>query len=198
MMIALIVSLLAQGAVLAGDHPCRTDARKLCAGVQPGGGRVLACLKAHEAQVSAECKAKGMTLREEREGREDGDDRGKKHGGDGERGKKHGGEDQDDDGDRKHDDDGDRKHGDDHDQGNGRAEEERGDRRAAEDQRAAGERRREGKHAKPKEALQACRDDVDKLCKAVKPGGGRLATCLKAHQAQLSSACTDDLQWVKK
>ena len=32
----------------------------------------------------------------------------------------------------------------------------------------------------------------------VKPGGKRIAVCLKAHQNQLSSACIDDLAWVKK
>lgn len=36
---------------------CRADAQKLCAGVAPGGGRVVACLRTNEAQVSAECKA---------------------------------------------------------------------------------------------------------------------------------------------
>jgi hypothetical protein len=36
---------------------CRADAQKLCAGVAPGGGRVVACLRANEAQVTAECKA---------------------------------------------------------------------------------------------------------------------------------------------
>ncbi len=36
---------------------CRSDASQLCSGVQPGGGRVLACLKQHEAELSAGCKA---------------------------------------------------------------------------------------------------------------------------------------------
>jgi hypothetical protein len=36
---------------------CRADAQKLCAGVAPGGGRVVACLRGQEAQLSADCKA---------------------------------------------------------------------------------------------------------------------------------------------
>ena len=35
---------------------CAADVQKLCAGVQPGGGRVLACLKQHKDQVSDGCK----------------------------------------------------------------------------------------------------------------------------------------------
>jgi pyruvate/2-oxoglutarate dehydrogenase complex dihydrolipoamide acyltransferase (E2) component len=35
---------------------CASDVQKLCAGVQPGGGRVLACLKQHKDEVSDGCK----------------------------------------------------------------------------------------------------------------------------------------------
>src|SRR5260370_2998732 len=35
---------------------CASDVQKLCAGVQPGGGRVLACLKQHKDEVSNVCK----------------------------------------------------------------------------------------------------------------------------------------------
>ncbi|MGO9991995.1 MAG: cysteine rich repeat-containing protein [Steroidobacteraceae bacterium] len=35
---------------------CATDIQKLCAGVQPGGGRILACLKQHKDEVSDGCK----------------------------------------------------------------------------------------------------------------------------------------------
>jgi hypothetical protein len=35
---------------------CATDIQTLCAGVQPGGGRILACLKEHKDKVSDGCK----------------------------------------------------------------------------------------------------------------------------------------------
>jgi len=34
---------------------CRGDYDRLCGGVQPGGGRVLACLQNHAGQLSAAC-----------------------------------------------------------------------------------------------------------------------------------------------
>ena len=34
---------------------CRGDYDRLCAGVQPGGGRMLACLQNHSNQLSAAC-----------------------------------------------------------------------------------------------------------------------------------------------
>jgi hypothetical protein len=35
---------------------CATDIQTLCSGVQPGGGRILACLKEHRDKVSDGCK----------------------------------------------------------------------------------------------------------------------------------------------
>ncbi|HET6170140.1 MAG TPA: cysteine rich repeat-containing protein, partial [Terracidiphilus sp.] len=35
---------------------CAEDAQKLCAGVQPGGGRMVACLKEHKDSLSDRCK----------------------------------------------------------------------------------------------------------------------------------------------
>jgi len=35
---------------------CDADIKKLCPGVQPGGGRILACLKQHQESVSDNCK----------------------------------------------------------------------------------------------------------------------------------------------
>jgi hypothetical protein len=37
---------------------CRSDARQFCKGERPGGGRIVACLQQHEADLSADCKAK--------------------------------------------------------------------------------------------------------------------------------------------
>lgn len=48
---------LAQATEPAGVAACRSDARTLCGGVQPGGGRVLACLKSSAGQLSPGCQA---------------------------------------------------------------------------------------------------------------------------------------------
>jgi Cysteine rich repeat len=45
-----------QQAVADARTACETDIQKLCTGVQPGGGRILACLKEHKDQVSDGCK----------------------------------------------------------------------------------------------------------------------------------------------
>ncbi len=38
---------------------CKEDVARLCAGVQPGGGRILQCLKAHKEEMSVGC-AQGL------------------------------------------------------------------------------------------------------------------------------------------
>jgi hypothetical protein len=43
-------------------------------------------------------------------------------------------------------------------------------------------------------AKNACADDVAKFCKDVKPGGGRLAHCLKQNEDQLSPACKSSIE----
>jgi hypothetical protein len=58
--VVLLVTLAAWLPAVANERAamqsCRADAQKLCAGVKPGGGRMAECLRANEAQVSAECK----------------------------------------------------------------------------------------------------------------------------------------------
>lgn len=34
---------------------CKADAERLCPGVEPGGGRIVACLKEHKMEVSVGC-----------------------------------------------------------------------------------------------------------------------------------------------
>jgi hypothetical protein len=34
---------------------CKADFERLCPGVQPGGGRIIGCLKAHKEEVSIGC-----------------------------------------------------------------------------------------------------------------------------------------------
>ena len=40
---------------------------------------------------------------------------------------------------------------------------------------------------------EACHDDAQKLCKDVKPGGGRIVQCLKQHEGELSQACKEHM-----
>ncbi len=39
-----------------------------------------------------------------------------------------------------------------------------------------------------------CADDVKQFCQGVRPGGGRIVQCLKAHETDLSAACQKRLQ----
>ena len=41
------------------------------------------------------------------------------------------------------------------------------------------------------EAQQVCAEDIQKFCKDVQPGGGRIAKCLKEHACDLSPACKE-------
>jgi hypothetical protein len=53
-------------------------------------------------------------------------------------------------------------------------------------------------HAYAEESL-LCADDIEKYCKDIKPGGGRLLSCLKAHEKELSASCCgkiDELQGI--
>lgn len=48
------------GAPMGSSHPesgCAPDLQKFCSKVQPGGGRKIACLHAHEKQLTASCRA---------------------------------------------------------------------------------------------------------------------------------------------
>ena len=61
-----VVSALTLGAFLAAESSalaqqaeamkyCKEDVARLCPGVQMGGGRIIACLKAHKMEVSVGC-----------------------------------------------------------------------------------------------------------------------------------------------
>ncbi|MFG1463629.1 cysteine rich repeat-containing protein [Xanthobacter sp. DSM 24535] len=43
-----------------------------------------------------------------------------------------------------------------------------------------------------------CKADIQRLCKGVPPGEGRLMTCLKAHSKEMSVGCAQALQKMKK
>jgi hypothetical protein len=48
----------------AQDIPCTEEIRTLCADVQPGGGRILQCLKANDAKLSPACTQRVSELQE--------------------------------------------------------------------------------------------------------------------------------------
>jgi hypothetical protein len=49
-------SALADDPLAAIRAACADDAQKLCAGVQPGGGRIVACLKEHRLSRMSQCR----------------------------------------------------------------------------------------------------------------------------------------------
>lgn len=66
----LVVSgLFAVGTARADEREnagaCRADVQKLCKGIQPGGGRIVACLKQHESDLSPRCKSRMADAPEE-------------------------------------------------------------------------------------------------------------------------------------
>jgi hypothetical protein len=50
---------------------CREDVEQLCAGVQPGGGRIAQCLRDHQDRVSEGCKSAIASAGSQRHGSQD-------------------------------------------------------------------------------------------------------------------------------
>ena len=97
------------------DNPCAADIQKYCSDVTRGGGRVVACLKAHEDKLSPQCRA---SMEESKK--------------------------------------------------------------------------------KVREAIDSCKSDTQKFCANVKPGQGRVAACLKAHEDRLSPECRKTFEMAGK
>jgi hypothetical protein len=71
-----LAAMIAPTAALAEpghDGPCRSEVHTLCAGVQPGGGRIRDCMKEHRAQLSTACKVAIADRMLEHAGRHPGD-----------------------------------------------------------------------------------------------------------------------------
>jgi cysteine rich repeat protein len=58
------LGLLISGVVHAAEIPCSEEIRTLCADVQPGGGRILQCLKDNAPKLSPACAQRADELRE--------------------------------------------------------------------------------------------------------------------------------------
>ena len=72
LMIVVAAAVSAPGAAVAQQSPaerqalmaCRADYQALCPKVQPGGGRILACLHQHADKVSGGCKQALASLKQ--------------------------------------------------------------------------------------------------------------------------------------
>ena len=42
--------------------PCASDVNKLCTGIQPGEGRIKACIKSHLTELSPTCEDRVLTV----------------------------------------------------------------------------------------------------------------------------------------
>ncbi len=63
--VAMGLGLWAATTVVAqGAGPCAEDVAKFCKDVQPGGGRMAQCLKAHENELSGACKEHMTQMRQ--------------------------------------------------------------------------------------------------------------------------------------
>ena len=54
----LSLAVISPGSTQAAKAPlalCKADAERICAGVAPGGGKIIACLKQHKDEVSVGC-----------------------------------------------------------------------------------------------------------------------------------------------
>ena len=169
--------VIALGAVLASaaaadEHPCKADVEKFCAGLQPGQGRIVQCLAQHEADLSPECRQKRDSFREQMEEVRaacEGDVKKFCAGVQ---------------------------------PGGGRIARclQQHTNELSDACRGQGEKMRERGEARRetmRDLRQACRDDVAKFCSNVKPGGGRIAQCLKAHQSELSQSCASAMKEAK-
>ncbi len=150
--------IAAPSARAEGDGPCKADMEKFCKDVKAGEGRIMKCMKEHEAELSEACKKKAG---EKKEGM------GKRHQGteackaDVEKFCK------------------------DVSPGEGRIV---ACLKSHEPELSEACKAEKGKaHSDPK--MEACKGDMEKLCKGVEPGEGRIMKCMKEHEAELSEGC---------
>jgi hypothetical protein len=60
--VATLSLLLVSSAMAQSRFPCAADIQKACAGVDPGGGAIVACIKEHLKDYSDVCKKRLSTI----------------------------------------------------------------------------------------------------------------------------------------
>ena len=62
--LVVLTALLPPGsaAVAQTGEPCASDIKTLCAGIQPGEGRIKACIKSHLTDLSPTCEDRLLTV----------------------------------------------------------------------------------------------------------------------------------------
>jgi hypothetical protein len=175
-LVAIALVCAANGAG-AADEPgaaaCRADAQRLCQGVEAGKGRVARCLKENEAQVSHECKAHMARTHEAMRERMAAFNEACK---------------------------GDvAQHCASVDPGKGRVaaclrKHETALSEPCREQLAQMDAQHAHRHARMREVAEPCKDDAQQHCAQTRPGGGRVARCLKDNEAKLSAPCREALQ----
>ncbi|TPQ37750.1 hypothetical protein C2U70_10575 [Bradyrhizobium guangdongense] len=63
--LVIVAALLLSNSVAVAQQagpPCKGDIKTLCAGVQPGEGRIKACIKSHLKDVSEACQDRLLTV----------------------------------------------------------------------------------------------------------------------------------------
>jgi hypothetical protein len=59
----VVAAVLLCATAARADLPCVADLKKFCADTPAGGGRIQACLKSHEKDLSADCKKQLADIR---------------------------------------------------------------------------------------------------------------------------------------
>ena len=63
--LVMITGLILSGSVALAQqagNPCASDIKTLCAGIQPGEGRIKACIKTHLTDLSPSCEDRVLTV----------------------------------------------------------------------------------------------------------------------------------------
>jgi hypothetical protein len=62
--LVVLAALLLSGSVATAQagKPCAADVKNLCAGIQPGEGRIKACIKSHLTGLSQACEDRVLTV----------------------------------------------------------------------------------------------------------------------------------------